>query len=110
MVTPPRRKEDAWLAQRLADVPPRLAAAVRELTQGGGADALADAALAAFERVASGGARRAGALDLLAADALLTYAFEAAADVETGGSAAASLELAGRMGAEIQARLSGFAA
>ncbi len=98
-------ERDRWLESRLDGVPPRLAEALRAMSSDPGAEALAADALAAFERVATGGRRRAGALELLAADALLTYAFEAAADREIGGSAASSLELAQRVGAEIRARL-----
>lgn len=100
-----RAGADRWLASRLEAVPPRLAESVRDLSVGDGPDGLAEAALAAFERVAAGGSRRAGALELLAADALLTYAFEAAADPARGGSAVAALELADRVGAEIRSRL-----
>lgn len=95
-----------WLERRLSDVPPELADAVRGLaefrTGSGFAAAASRAALAALdragrERTADSEAREA-ALRLLAADALLTYAFEAAADGELGGSAAAAEALAVRVG------------
>lgn len=92
---------DAWLEPRLAEAPPELAGAIRRLVDEasvpavGGADSasatgiperLAAAALHGFEDVlgeitADPRSRRA-ALRLLAADASLTYAFEAAADLE----------------------------
>jgi hypothetical protein len=73
----------------------------------GGPSAMAEAALAAFDRVAADRAGRDGALDLLAADALLTYAFQAAADPSLGGDAGSAVDLAARMGphGEIGARL-----
>lgn len=92
---------EVWLEPRLAHAPAELAEAVRELLDaatGAGvaraaasssaasvADLLADAALAGFADVvsdtAAGGRPRGAALRLLAADAVLTYAFEAAADL-----------------------------
>ena len=95
----------SWLEQRLDLTPPELATAVRDLLEG--ADGarepftwrcMADRALEAFERVASTSQSRAGALELLAADALLTYAFEAAADDGVGGSASTALALARAVG------------
>lgn len=101
----------SWLEERLSGVPPALAGAVRALCEDAGStgspQGMAEAALGAFDRVASDAAGRAGALDLLAADALLTYAFEAAADPDVGGSASLAVGLAARMGphGEIGARL-----
>lgn len=92
---------EAWLARRLEEVPPDLALAVRRLLgsePGPGPDRMAAASLEGFERVAAGAEDRDRALDLLAADALLTYAFEAAADPELGGSAVAARALADRVG------------
>lgn len=95
-----------WLESRLGDVPAELAgamraalgAAMRELT-GTTADILADAALAELDSVlASAEHDRRTALKLLSADALLTYAFEAAADPAVGGSAAHAERLAERIG------------
>lgn len=79
-----------WLEPRLAGIPEELAEAVRaclERVSAGVAPAwsvpetLAHAAADAFERVASGSQGREAALGLLAADASLTYAFEAAAEL-----------------------------
>jgi len=81
---------DQWLEPRLAGAPGELAEAVRRLLQEGSADsdntspdipgALAGAAMRGFDGVlASDDAPRKVALRLLAADAALTYAFEAAA-------------------------------
>ncbi|HEX5409776.1 MAG TPA: hypothetical protein VFW89_08415 [Gemmatimonadaceae bacterium] len=77
-----------WLDAHDALAPPALRARVREalgfaLEQD--AAAVPDAALAATEELltrwlAADERARAGALELLAADALVTYAFEAAAD------------------------------
>ncbi len=83
--------------------PPELATAVRELLGGPSAPGptpqrMIDCALEALERVASTSQTRAGALELLAADALLTYAFERAADATAGGSATAALDLARAVG------------
>jgi len=82
------------------DVPSELARAVRRLADSSLADGagMAEAALRGLERVASLAEERAGALELLAADALLTYAFEAAADPELGGNAQSALALADRFG------------
>lgn len=95
-----------WLEPRLEGAPPGLAAAIRELArseqsgaavppfagEGGEPGArsipaiLAAAALRGFDEVlgepASDHRPREAALRLLAADAALTYAFEAAADLE----------------------------
>ena len=79
----------AWLAARTPVPPPALAARLRELI---GASALASDARQAPEVLLRTGetvltrllreaaTTRESALDLLAADALVTYAFEAAAD------------------------------
>ena len=65
------------------------------------------AALRGFDDVVEGMGSRPSALELLAADALLTYAFEAAADPSLGGSASRAVQLADRVGpaGEIGARL-----
>ena len=101
-----------WLEPRLGSAPPELAAAIRRLLDetrdstapgaagfGSGAipDVLAGAALRGLdgvvERTAVDRSSRAGALRLLAADASLTYAFEAAADLGLD-----AVELADRLG------------
>lgn len=90
---------DEWLGPRLQGAPPELAVAVRELLdlvpparapgEGPGEipDRLATAAVRGFDGVLEATdpspRSREAALRLLAADALLTYAFEAAADLET---------------------------
>lgn len=87
-----------WLAVRLDDTPPELAAAVRGLLSdtGGGPtpERMVEAAIDTFERIPAASQSRAGALELLAADALLTYAFEFAADPAVGGSCDAAVRLA----------------
>lgn len=77
---------DAWLASR-APAPPALAARVRAMASAGGGPTVhpTDALLASAERamrslLRDGCLTRESALDLLAVDALVTYAFEAAAD------------------------------
>lgn len=95
-----------WLEARLSDVPGELAVAVRAAVEAvePGVDAtpacaLARAALAELDAVVVATERdRRSALRLLSADALLTYAFEAAADPEVGGSAALAERLAQRVG------------
>lgn len=98
-------REDAlaWLEGRLDGVHPALAEAVRRCVEGAPepdgptsvAETLADAAAAELEDLAGGSQDRAAAVRLLAADAVLTYAFEAVA--EQGGDPDA---LAGRVGPE----------
>lgn len=95
---------DSWLEPRLAEAPPELANAIRQLMREAGdagagehpaddsapsagiPERLAAAALRGFEDVlhetAADLRSRRAALRLLAADASLTYAFEAAADLE----------------------------
>lgn len=99
-----------WLEPRLDEAPDELADSVRSLVGEARAssrergetpstvpDALAAASILGFEQVVLDPARgnqRGSALRLLAADAVLTYAFEAAARESAG----ASLELARRIG------------
>jgi hypothetical protein len=81
----------AWLDARHEPAPPALAARMRDaLKQAPAADgaAPADALLIAGEALLArllndGRTSREAALDLLAADALITYAFEAAAEDAT---------------------------
>ena len=92
---------EAWLAGRLEGAPAELADAVWPLVRGRleeGEDGLMHAALAALATVEEGEANRAQAVTLLAADAILTYALEAAADPALGGSAARARRLADRAG------------
>jgi hypothetical protein len=77
-----------WLASRDIDAPPELTACVRELLASrpewerlGRADAFILASEQLLRRVLVNGAvARTSALDLLAADACVTWAFEAASD------------------------------
>lgn len=90
-----------WLDRHLIEVPPRLAVAIRDLVapwKAGGVSGMTEAALHGFESVVNNLGDRDSAIVLLAADALLTYAFEAAADPALGGGATAAVELAGRIG------------
>lgn len=82
----------AWLEPRLVAAPPELADDVRVLVRAArgngldeGGDAIAEllarAALKGLGEVVDGLGRRDSALRLLSADAALTFAFEAAADL-----------------------------
>lgn len=74
---------DAWLAQREAGVPKSLVARMRHHLAGRTGplpERLAHAGLDALRAALEAPDQRASALDLLAADALLTAAFEAAAE------------------------------
>jgi hypothetical protein len=82
----------AWLDERVPAAPPALRermdaslAGVTARLDGGIAAALGTAALASLSAAIERCDERAAAIDLLAADALLTYAMEAAA--EQGGEA-----------------------
>jgi len=76
----------AWLRARTPVPPPQLVARLDAMTTAiASEEASADVLLAAAERAMGGLLRdgcltRGAALDLLAVDALVTYAFEAAAD------------------------------
>jgi hypothetical protein len=82
------RAHTAWLASRELEAPPALTACVRDLLEShpewerlSRVDAFIEASEVLLRRVLEGGAvARANALDLLAADACVTWAFEAAAD------------------------------
>ena len=97
-----RVPSSTWLAARLEATPPELSEAITRLLGSRATDpspaAMVAGALDALERVAGGEQTRAAALELLAADALLTYAFERAADPADGGSAGMALELARETG------------
>lgn len=78
-------KADAWIAHARPDAPERLVARVREVlatNPKAKSEALLDAADALLRLVLREGDElaRERALDLLAADACVTWAFEAAAD------------------------------
>ena len=96
---------EAWLTRRIEEAPAELAEAVWPLVRGrlaegeeglvhAALDALALAAHGAAHGETEGEANRAEAVTLLAADAILTYALEAAADPALGGSAARASRLA----------------
>ncbi|MFO7588235.1 MAG: hypothetical protein R6X22_09205 [Gemmatimonadota bacterium] len=104
------REAEQWLESRLRGAPPELAAEVRALLfgtaergpveeLGGGpvADLLAAAGLAGLDEVAAAPGGRESALRLLAADAALTCAFEAAAGA--GGDVARLCAAVGPSGA-----------
>ena len=100
VVSPGSGRTD-WLERRLADTPPELAESIRGLCAGQACPHprdMASRALDTFERIGCESQTRAGALELLAADALLTYAFEAAADPELGGTAERAISLARELG------------
>lgn len=83
----------AWLDARPEPAPPevrqRMAEALAGVMAGTVPGALAEGALACLQATIAAPQQRATALDLLAADALLTYALEAAAEI----SAAALREM-----------------
>lgn len=92
---------ETWLAGRIESAPPELAEAVWPLVRGRlaeGEEGLVHAALDALSAATEGEATRAEAVTMLAADAILTYALEAAADPALGGSAARASRLAERIG------------
>jgi hypothetical protein len=82
------RSHSEWIGVRDPDAPPALIACVRDVfaahdewEQLSHADAFIEASEVLLRRVLEGGAvARASALDLLAADACVTWAFESAAD------------------------------
>lgn len=112
-----REEAEAWLEPRLREAPPRLADAVRRCLERAEPDEppaglsgwLARAAVQEFGRVRAGRAGdRSEAVRLLAADASLTFAFEAAADRgEDLGRLAEEWGAAGRLGRELAARRRG---
>ncbi len=98
---PGRLTLEAWFTRRLEEAPAELAEVVWPLVRGRlaeGEEGLVHAALDALAIAAHGAAdgapNRAEAVTLLAADAILTYALEAAADPALGGSAARASRLA----------------
>ena len=81
---------EGWLRDRAADAPPvlldaMLSAIPREIQPV--PEALAGAALLLYQQVLAGNGGREDALPLLAADALLTQAFEAQAELDPDGIA-----------------------
>ena len=94
-----------WLEPRMVDAPPELAADILRLVEttpdldlSDPVAALAAAGLAGLEQVADGTGERDEALRLLAADAALTYAFEAAAEVGRSAELAKQVGLDGEVG------------
>jgi hypothetical protein len=89
----------AWLEARRPALPPTLRAHLERRAEdvpGILPDDLADAGRALLARVlARPAAGRELALDLLAADALVTYAFEAQAEVDVDGMVALARRIAG---------------
>jgi hypothetical protein len=100
-----------WLGPRLSTAPPELAAdilALIESTPDLDLDdpprALADAGLFGLGQVAAGRGERSEALRLLAADAALTYAFEAAAERARSEELVAYVGLEGELGRRLAER------
>lgn len=95
---------ERWVRERLAGAPPALLDAMAAALPGDdGApvpDALAGGAMRLLERAARGSGGREDALPLLAADALLTHAFQAQAEADPAGVAALAARWggAGRLG------------
>ncbi len=94
-----------WLEPRLVTAPAELSADIRSLVAGLPDSDLQDpvlglaaAALAGLQQVARGAGVRREALRLLAADAALTYAFEAAADSGRSEELAEWVGLRGELG------------
>lgn len=94
-----------WLEPRLAGTPPELARDILRLLDSIPETALSDppralaaAAIAGLDEVAAGAGDRTEALRLLAADAALTWAFEAAADDGTIQELATAVGLRGELG------------
>jgi hypothetical protein len=92
----------AWLEGRRPEAPPTLATHLRDLVVDGSGtlpEVLAAHGQASLARVlAQPGAGRGLALDLLASDALVTYAFEAQAEQEWHGLVALARWISGGEG------------
>lgn len=98
-----------WLRPRLQTAPPELRDDILELLEttpgldlSDPVDALAMAALAGLEQVVRGRGDRSEALRLLAADAALTYAFEAAAEAGRSAELAVRVGLEGELGSRLR--------
>jgi hypothetical protein len=92
------RPAERWLRERLEGSPSHLLACMADALPAEAAsipDALAAGAIELYRQVLGGRCGREDALPLLAADALLTHAFEAQAELEPSGVPA----LAARWGA-----------
>lgn len=95
---------EAWLRDRLGDVPPELLHAMLGALPSCALPlprALGEGALRLLAGLSGGGALRSDALPLLAADALLTHAFQAQAELDPDGIGplASRLGPAGEIGA-----------
>jgi hypothetical protein len=95
-----------WLHDHLSDAPPELLEAMSSAVpdEGDAPEGLAAGAMSLFERVLRGSGGREDALSLLAADALLTHALEAQAELDPEGlpAFAARWGGGGRLGALVQ--------
>ncbi len=102
MSSTPISTSENWLDRHLIEVPPHLAEAIRDLMAPWHrlhpVSGMTKAALYGFESVANNVGDSDSAIVLLAADALLTYAFEAATDPALGGSANFTINMARRIG------------
>jgi len=81
---------ERWLAGRLEGAPPGLLDCMREALPADEVtvpEALASAAMRLLADVATSDGTRGQALPLLAADALLTHAFQAQAEIDVAGTA-----------------------
>ncbi|MBW3629747.1 MAG: hypothetical protein KY464_10670 [Gemmatimonadetes bacterium] len=90
---------EGWLRARVSGAPPELLSTmIAALPNAPGAvpDALAGGALSLYARVANGSGGREDALPLLAADALLTHAFEAQAELDPAGLEALAIRWGAR--------------
>ena len=90
---------ESWLRARVLDAPSELLSTMLAAMPDGEMpvpDALAGGALALYGRVAAGSGGREDALPLLAADALLTHAFEAQAELDPAGVEALALRWGAR--------------
>ena len=112
----PRRRALEWLHPRLEGMHPELAAAIRRCVREGPetgrddatSDILADAAAAELTRISRRPQDRAAAVRLLAADAVLTFAFEAVATAGGDPDALADrVGLRGTLGRALLAARSG---
>jgi hypothetical protein len=99
-----------WLRPRLKEAPPELASGIGALLDSTpGLDfedpvsALATAALEGLTQVSGGSGERGEALRLLAADAALTYAFEAAAESGRSDELVRRVGLEGELGVRLAA-------
>ncbi len=103
---------EVWLEDRLRTAPEELSEYIRRLVgEASPADlvdpvlGLASAALAGLEQVAAGTGEREEALRLLAADAALTYAFEAAAENDRSRDLTEWVGLRGELGRRLAAAI-----